>query len=880
MLPTTPITASSPPASHLADEGKASQEKLKVLAAELEEKNLAISELTALLKAGLAVPEKNTPAPEIKTVVVDDGEAKRLRTQLDSREQMLRNLQQIVKARDEAVAYLRGEVAEGLRRLAKLEKTQSKTVRDAEKSQKKLKKTVKELESQIRRMEKSLFWKARGAVRKAGVIFQPVRALRDAITRTPAPSTGVAAITSTGTAASEIKRTIAAPVDEKPVVPRHPDVALVIQPQLSVTDREAIPDRPQHEARPGRADILSFSIIDWEFRYQRPQQVMAALAAMGHRVFYISVSRFLPADSYPRFEIHDLAPNVFEVRLAVERAPSLYGEIVGGENADSLLSSLRDLRRHLAIEDAVSFVTLPSWCDVVAAARSRWGWRVLYDCMDEWEGFDVMHPIIIEAEKKLVQDADTLVVTAARLEEKWRKAGHAPVLVRNAVDYAFYERVYRPNQLLGKEVTHPVIGYYGGIADWFDVELMVELARSRPQWTFVLIGGVFRVDVSALESLPNVRMPGQQPYETMPLYLYHFDVCLIPFKINAVTEATDPVKFYEYISQGKPVVATPMPELKIYESYLYLAPDATGFAECIERALAEDARETGPRRRALAREHTWQARCEVIGTQMARAVPRASIVIITYNNLALTRLCIESLLRNTEHANHEIIIVDNASSDGTPAYLRFLADRHAHIRVILNTENKGFAAGNNQGLRAATGEHLLLLNNDTIVPPGWLSRLTRHLGDPFIGLAGPMSNFVGNEARVDVTYRTLEEMETFAREHTWRHDGEVADISMLAMQCVAFRRELLERVGFLDERFGTGMFEDDDYAERVRAEGLRVVCVADVFIHHFGQASFAKLIETGEYDPLFARNRALFEEKWGKPWTPHVNGTLNFQPHL
>ena len=868
---TSPSTLSISPRPSDQDTGINWEEKVSRLEAALEEKNLAITELAALLNAGLARPEESNP--------VDAGEPNGLRLQHDSREQMITNLQQIIKARDEAVAYLRGEVAEGMRRLTKLEKSHTKTTREAEKAQKKFKKTVKELEAQIRRMEKSVFWKARGAIKKAGTIFQPVRALRDRMKR-PASSSNTPSLPTNGIPAGTPLANTASLAASSVATPRHPDFALVIQPELSAADHGSILDRPQHEAKPGRADILSFSIIDWEFRYQRPQQVMAAFAAMGHRVFYISVSRFLPADSYPRFEIHELAPNVFEVRLAVERAPSLYGEIVDGENADALLASLRDLRRHFAIETAVSFVTLPSWCDVVAAAKARWGWHVLYDCMDEWDGFDVMHPIIIEAEKKLVENADTLIVTAARLEDKWRKAGHSPVLVRNAVDYAFYERAYRPNQLLGKDVPHPIIGYYGGIADWFDVELMVELARARPQWMFVLIGGVFRVDISALESLPNVRMLGQQPYETMPLYLYHFDVCIIPFKINAVTEATDPVKFYEYISQGKPVVATPMPELGIYSSYLYLAADAAGFASCIDQALAENPRQTGPGRRALAREHTWQARCHAIAGQMAKAVPRASIVIITYNNLVLTRLCIDSLLRNTEHPNHEIIIVDNASSDGTQAYLRYLADRHAHIRVILNTENTGFAAGNNQGLRAAEGEHLILMNNDTIAPPGWLSRLTRHLGDPFIGLVGPMSNFVGNEAKVDVAYRTLDEMDDFARKHTWKHDGEVADIDMLAMQCVAFRRDLLERVGFLDERFGIGMFEDDDYAERVRAAGLRVVCAADVFIHHFGQASFSKLIQSGDYDPLFNRNRALFEEKWGKSWTPHVNGTLNFQPHL
>jgi len=94
------------------------------------------------------------------------------------------------------------------------------------------------------------------------------------------------------------------------------------------------------------------------------------------------------------------------------------------------------------------------------------------------------------------------------------------VLARNAVDWNFYNEQYRPNTLV-PDIKHPVIGYYGAIADWFDVELLSEAARKRPQYTFVVLGGIFDVDVSSLSALPNVHLLGQQPYETMPKYLFH-----------------------------------------------------------------------------------------------------------------------------------------------------------------------------------------------------------------------------------------------------------------------------------------------------------------------------------------------------------------------
>src|SRR5205823_5850561 len=148
----------------------------------------------------------------------------------------------------------------------------------------------------------------------------------------------------------------------------------------------------------------------------------------------------------------------------------------------------------------------------------------------------------------------------------------------------------------------------------------------------------FAVDVASLEALPNVRLLGQQPYETMPHYLYHFDVCLIPFRISPTTDATDPVKLYEYFTAGKPVVATAMPELQPYRDLLYIASDGEDFTAKIDAALAETGSDLPCRRRAMAREHTWEERWQRIDRGLSVAAPRVSIVVVTYNNLPLTRL--------------------------------------------------------------------------------------------------------------------------------------------------------------------------------------------------------------------------------------------------
>ena len=248
----------------------------------------------------------------------------------------------------------------------------------------------------------------------------------------------------------------------------------------------------------------------------------------------------------------------------------------------------------------------------------------------------------------------------------------------------------------------------------------------------------------------------------------------------------------------------------------------------------------------------------------------ASVVVVTYNNLSLTKLCVASIFANTAGEAYELIVVDNASTDGTPDYLRTLAATNQHVRVILNNDNRGFAPANNQGLKHAAGNVLVLLNNDTIVPPGWLTRLSRHASDPAVGLIGPVTNRIGNEAEIEVKYRTYGEFLDEAASRASNEAGRRLAIPTPCMFCLAMRRQTWEQLGPLDERYERGLFEDDDYAERARAAGLETACAEDVLVHHFGEASFGALYETREHNAIFEANRRRFEAKWGRAWQPPV----------
>ncbi|MAU08591.1 MAG: hypothetical protein CL607_02125 [Anaerolineaceae bacterium] len=610
-------------------------------------------------------------------------------------------------------------------------------------------------------------------------------------------------------------------------------------------------------------DIIIYSIIELEARFQRPQQMAAHLAAAGLRVFYISSAKFLPASDNRPYALRKMAPNLYEIVLRATKQPAIYNELISPALEDEFSDHLQVLFEQNAIHTALQIVELPFWVGLSFRTRDDYGWRVIYDCMDEWEDFPGIQPALLDGEKQLLKDSDLVTMTAQVLYDKYAEQTREALLLRNAVAFDLFAEHVVPNDI-ASDYEHPIIGYYGALAEWVDYDLLMYVAKQRPEWTFIMLGDIF-VDVDDLKALPNVHLLGRKPHEEMPLYLYHFDVCLIPFKINKITDAVDPVKMYEYLSAGKPVVAARILELRHYEDVLYLADTHEQFLEQIDKALAEVDPALAQQRIELAKANDWHHRVEQLQAAVEAFYPSFSIVIVTWKNLDLTQQCVESILRNTDYPNYEIIIVDNASDDGTPDYLRSLADNEERVTVILNDENRGFAAANNQGIKVATGANVVLLNNDTIVTRGWLTGLGRYLKDEKIGMVGPVTNFVGNAARIDVPYKTVEEMEVFANEWMHAHRGDTFEIDMLAMYCVAMRHSLIDEVGLLDESYGIGMFEDDDYAERTRAAGYDIVCTRDVFIHHHGQASF-KLLPQDEYQQLWEANQSYYEGKFDKPW--------------
>jgi GT2 family glycosyltransferase/tetratricopeptide (TPR) repeat protein/2-polyprenyl-3-methyl-5-hydroxy-6-metoxy-1,4-benzoquinol methylase len=279
---------------------------------------------------------------------------------------------------------------------------------------------------------------------------------------------------------------------------------------------------------------------------------------------------------------------------------------------------------------------------------------------------------------------------------------------------------------------------------------------------------------------------------------------------------------------------------------------------------------------------------------VARAAPRkdwglTSIVVVTWNELPYTQLCIESLRKYT-HLPYELIVVDNGSTDGSLDWLRSQAD----VRLIANPTNLGFPKAANQGIKAANGENILLLNNDTVVTPGWLRRMLERLySRPEVGMVGPLSNFVSGPQQIDVPYKNLIELDGFAWDWGKTHRGQSESIDRLVGFCLLMKREVIEKIGLLDERFEMGCFEDDDLCRRALEAGYELLICKDAFVHHFGGRTF--IGNQLPFSQIIRENQRRFRDKWSgaqvepaaseppaisQPWKigRHASGGLVLQP--
>jgi GT2 family glycosyltransferase len=231
-----------------------------------------------------------------------------------------------------------------------------------------------------------------------------------------------------------------------------------------------------------------------------------------------------------------------------------------------------------------------------------------------------------------------------------------------------------------------------------------------------------------------------------------------------------------------------------------------------------------------------------------------SIIIPNRNGLPLLQQCIRSVQQWTD-TPYEIIVVDDGSHDGSIQYCR-----EEKINFISNPFNHGFPRSCNLGMRMASGEAILLLNNDVVVSRNWLSNQLRCLySNSQVGIVGPVTNYASGKQMVDTPFNSPEQAAEVANvpdSTKW------LEVQRLVGFCFLMKKELVQQLGYLDEQFSPGHYEDDDYCYRARLSGYRLKIAGDTFVYHKGSASF-KQEGDSLINSLLTQNYDKFVRKWG-----------------
>lgn len=241
-----------------------------------------------------------------------------------------------------------------------------------------------------------------------------------------------------------------------------------------------------------------------------------------------------------------------------------------------------------------------------------------------------------------------------------------------------------------------------------------------------------------------------------------------------------------------------------------------------------------------------------------------SIVIPTCNGLPLLQQCIAEIRRFTDRP-HEIIVADDGSTDGTAEYCQ----REQLVFVSL-PRNRGFPVAANAGLKLAAGDTVVLMNNDIVVSRRWLDNMLDCLYSASeIGIVGPMANYASGSQQHHLGYVDLAGFHAMTRDSNKPDPGKWRTVRRLVGMCMVIKREVIDRIGVLDERYTPGHFEDDDYCYRARLQGYRLMVAGDTYVHHHGSASFRQM-PMHQLVELLAANRQKFIDKFGADPTEFV----------
>jgi glycosyltransferase involved in cell wall biosynthesis len=358
--------------------------------------------------------------------------------------------------------------------------------------------------------------------------------------------------------------------------------------------------------------LVVFSHLRWNFVYQRPQHLLSRLAARWPVIF---IEEPVPGSAEDRIETIDAAPGVEVWRPHLRRTAQ-------GFHADHKAALQRLVARAMKEQDVRDYWVWFYTPMALPMADKLEPDGIIFDVMDELSAFKHAPQQLLDQETALFKAAD-VVFTGGRSLYNAKKSRHSNVhCFPSSVD-AMHFRSGMTDHPLQKEIAHPRLGYCGVIDERIDLELIAGMADQRPDWQFVMVGPVVKIDPASCPQRPNIHWLGQQGYNDLPHFINGWDVCLLPFALNESTRFISPTKTLEYMACGRPCVSTAIRD--VVEPYGHVVPihaDAAGFVQACEEIMQRTGVPKQEHDRAVAdiiARTSWDATAAAMGELIAQA---------------------------------------------------------------------------------------------------------------------------------------------------------------------------------------------------------------------------------------------------------------------
>lgn len=362
--------------------------------------------------------------------------------------------------------------------------------------------------------------------------------------------------------------------------------------------------------------IIILASIRWHALWQRPQALAKEFSRMGYQVFYIEPSGVRSFYDEYKLHISDWQPHVLIKEGITIISPPLRWLPTGRSllGLDYLNQRLRFswIKKTLSgfdIREPILMVQSPTWKNDILSGLNFTHSILCYDCCDDYTNFSWarVHKNLVLAEESLFKESHLVFVTSRLLAEKASTFTFNFWTIPNGVSDTFFVPPQRTPEDLDR-IPRPRIGFVGAMGPWVNTDLINSAAINYPSCSFVFIGPIKGKDIKRKNLMHNIHFLGHKPHHAVPSYISHLDVCLIPFAAGNISLAADPIKLYEYLSLGKPVVTSGIQRKSSEEDLVYYSTGEKEFLENIEEALQEKNELLANRRKEYARRHTWSVR--------------------------------------------------------------------------------------------------------------------------------------------------------------------------------------------------------------------------------------------------------------------------------